>query len=178
MVSALTWSWARRVASVELEQQIAALHPASFAWALACTRWNATEAEEVLQSVYLSILEGRARFDGRSALKTWLFAVVRNMAARARRRRWLEARAPWKLLSGAEADHADPAAAEERGARVRRALGTLPARQREVLDLVFFHEMTVEQAAGVMEVSPGTARTHYHRGKLRLLALLGEENAP
>jgi RNA polymerase sigma factor (sigma-70 family) len=166
------------VASAELEQQIAALHPASFAWALACTRWNAAEAEEVLQSVYLSILEGRARFDGRSAFKTWLFAVVRNMAARARRRRWLEARAPWRMLTGAGSEPADPMVAEERGARVRRALGTLPARQREVLDLVFFHEMTVEQAAEVMDVSTGTARAHYHRGKLRLLELLGSEDLP
>jgi RNA polymerase sigma-70 factor (ECF subfamily) len=165
------------VASVELEQQIAALHPASFAWALACTRWNTSEAEEVLQSVYLSILEGRAHFDGRSSFKTWLFAVVRNMAARARRRRWLEER--WKTLGGATVGAAvDPVLTEERGARVRRALGTLPARQREVLDLVFFHEMTVEQAAEVMDVSTGTARTHYHRGKLRLLELLGTEDLP
>ena len=169
------------MAPAELEQQIAALHPASFAWALACTRWNTAEAEEVLQSVYLSILEGRARFDGRSTFKTWLFAVVRNMAARAHRRRWLEARAPWRMLPGGGPD---PGAGGpgghrgERGARVRRALGTLPARQREVLDLVFFHEMTVEQAAEVMEVSTGTARTHYHRGKLRLLELLGSEDLP
>jgi RNA polymerase sigma factor (sigma-70 family) len=166
------------VAPAELEQQIAALHPASFAWALACTRWNAAEAEEVLQSVYLSILEGRARFDGRSTFKTWLFAVVRNVAARARRRRWLEARAGWKLLLGTHTEPADPLTAREKGVRVRRALGTLPARQREVLDLVFFHEMTVEQAAEVMEVSIGTARTHYHRGKLRLLELLGSEDLP
>jgi RNA polymerase sigma-70 factor (ECF subfamily) len=166
------------VASVELEQQIAALHPASFAWALACTRWNSAEAEEVLQSAYLSILEGRARFDGRSAFRTWLFAVVRNMAARARRQRWLEARAPWRLHPGAASEPVDPVSSQEKGARVRRALGTLPARQREVLDLVFFHEMTVEQAAEVMEVSTGTARTHYHRGKLRLLELLGSEDLP
>lgn len=167
------------MASIKLEQQIAALHPASFAWALACTRWNTSEAEEVLQSVYLSILEGRARFDGRSSFKTWLFAVVRNMAARARRRRWLEERAPWRTFGGSTASAAvDPVLSEERGARVRRALGTLPARQREVLDLVFFHEMTVEQAAEVMDVSTGTARTHYHRGKLRLLELLGTEDLP
>jgi RNA polymerase sigma-70 factor (ECF subfamily) len=167
------------VASVELERQIAALHPASFAWALACTRWNAAEAEEVLQSAYLSILEGRARFDGRSAFRTWLFAVVRNVAAGARRRRWLESRAPWRvLLGGSTPDPVEPVLAKERGARVRRALGTLPARQREVLDLVFFHEMTVEEAAKVMGVSTGTARAHYHRGKLRLLALLGREDLP
>jgi len=165
------------VAPVKLEQQIAALHPASFAWALACTRWNTAEAEEVLQSVYLSVLEGRARFDGRSSFKTWLFAVVRNMAARARRRRWLEER--WKTFGGTAVGAAvDPVLAQERGARVRHALGMLPARQREVLDLVFFHEMTVEQAAEVMAVSTGTARTHYHRGKLRLLELLGTEDLP
>ncbi len=70
----------------------------------------------------------------------------------------------------------DTLTSEERGARIRRALGELPARQREVLDLVFFHEMTIEQAAEVMGVSLGTARTHYHRGKLGLLALLGPED--
>ncbi len=166
------------MAADDLEQQIAALHPATFAWALACTRWNATEAEEVLQSVYLSLLEGRARFDGCSTFKTWLFSVVRNMAAGARRRRWLEARASWRMFLGGapEPGPHEAVTSEERGERIRRALGTLPARQREVLDLVFFHEMTIEQAAQVMEVSTGTARTHYHRGKLHLLELLGPED--
>ena len=42
----------------------------------------------------------------------------------------------------------------------------------------FFHEMTVEEAAEVMDVATGTARTHYHRGKLRLLELLGTEDMP
>ena len=165
------------MAPPDLEQQIAALHPASFAWALACTRWNAAEAEEVLQSVYLSILEGRSRFDGRSTFKTWLFSVVRNMAARARRRRWLMARAPWRLGgAGPDPDPLDSLASRQTGERIRGALGQLPARQREVLDLVFFHEMTVEEAAAVMGVGLGTARTHYHRGKLRLTELLGPED--
>jgi len=167
------------VALPDLEQQIAALHPASYAWALACTRWSAVEAEEVLQSTYLAVLEGRARFDGRSTFKTWLFSVVRNIAARGRRRRWLERHAPWRLLVGpGEHPHPGPLealAAEERGTAVRRALGHLATRQREVLDLVFFHELSVEEAATVMGVSLGAARVHYHRGKLRLLALLGPE---
>ena len=167
------------MAPPDLEQQIAALHPASFAWALACTRWNAAEAEEALQSAYLAILEGRARFDGRSAFKTWLFAVVRNMAARGRRRRWMEAQMPWRWMGvGRDAQQAGPldaVASEERGALIRRALAQLANRQREVLDLVFFHELTVEEAARVMGVSAGSARVHYHRGKLRLLALLGPE---
>lgn len=165
----------------ELERQIAQLHPASFAWALACTGWNAAEAEEVLQSVYLRVLEGRARFGGRSSVKTWLFSVVRNVAVDRRRRRWLESLAPWRRsAAGVRGESGgDPAEALEsaqRAAHVRAALARLAERQREVLELVFFHELTLEEASAVMGVALGTARAHYHRGKLRLLALLEPED--
>jgi RNA polymerase sigma-70 factor, ECF subfamily len=165
----------------DIEQQMAQLHPATFAWALTCCRWNATEAEEVLQSVYLRVLEGRARFAARSSFKTWLFSVVRIGAAEARRRRWFRDAALGRWWQGQPADAAVPSPDEElesrqRGARVREALGRLAARQREVLDLVFFHGLSIEDAAGVMGVALGTARVHYQRGKRRLLALLaGEE---
>lgn len=157
------------------------LHPTSYAWALACTRWNPVEAEEVLQSTYLRVLEGRARFGGRSSFKTWLFSVVRNVAAERHRRRWLEGLAHWKKPSAVESEEAvrgplEAVESEQRGTRVRRALGMLGARQREVLELVFFHELTVEEAAAVMGVRLGTARAHYHRGKLRLLTLLDSED--
>jgi len=65
----------------DIEQQLAQLHPAAFAWALSCCRWNASEAEEVLQSAYLRVLDGTARFAERSSFKTWLFSVVRIGAA-------------------------------------------------------------------------------------------------
>jgi RNA polymerase sigma-70 factor, ECF subfamily len=169
------------VVPAELERQIAQLHSASFAWALACTRWNAAEAEEVLQSVYLRVLEESARYGGRSSFKTWLFAVVRNVAADRRRRRWLEELPPWRRSVARVRDEAGPGPAEalesaQRGARVRAALARLAVRQREVLELVFFHELTLEEASTVMGVALGTARAHYHRGKLRLLALLEPED--
>src|SRR2546425_4260061 len=70
---------------VELEK----LHSASFGWALSCCGRDRAEAEEVLQMVYLKILEGKARFRGESSLKTWLFAVIRKTAATEYRRRLL-----------------------------------------------------------------------------------------
>jgi RNA polymerase sigma-70 factor, ECF subfamily len=150
----------------ELEQ----LHPASFAWSLSCCRRDRAEAEEVLQDVYVKILEGRARFDGRSSLKTWLFAVIRRTAASRARRRMLRdlLLAKWarEQLDVAPVEYSDTAAI------LVSALRKLARRQREVLELVFYHDMTIEEAAMALNVSIGSARVHYQRGKKQLLARL------
>jgi RNA polymerase sigma factor (sigma-70 family) len=51
-------------------------------------------------------------------------------------------------------------------------ISQLPGRQAELLLLVFYHDMTLEKAAEVMETSIGTARTHYDRGKKKLRELI------
>jgi len=156
-----------------LEGEIERLHPASYGWALACCRFRGQEAEDVLQSAYLKVLDGRARYDGRSSVRTWLFAVIRKTALDARRRRWLE------MLGLGRWNHANGAVPQaialeehvgnhQRRSRILRALSELPVRQREVLDLVFYHGMTIAEAAEVMGVSLGAARVHYDRGKRRL----------
>jgi RNA polymerase sigma-70 factor (ECF subfamily) len=47
-------------------------------------------------------------------------------------------------------------------------LQALPDRQKEVLLMVFYHDMTLEQCAEVMQLHIGTVRTHYDRGKKKL----------
>jgi RNA polymerase sigma-70 factor, ECF subfamily len=165
---------------IELRRELAANHRDAYAWALNCCRRNRTDAEDVLQATYLKVLEGRARFDGRSAFKTWLFGVVRLTAADQRRRHFLRdlvmgrAAADEELLyepaSGADASLGQ---AQQRVA-LERALKSLPGRQREVLLLVFYHELTVEDAARVMAIGTGSARQHYARGKAKLRELLAQ----
>src|SRR5688572_7396708 len=66
--------------------QLEHFHEESFSWALTCCRGNHADAEDVLQTVYLQILEGKARFAEQSEFKTWLFSVIRNQAAKEMRR--------------------------------------------------------------------------------------------
>src|SRR5215475_879832 len=76
----------------ELKAELEKLHGASFGWALSCCQHNRSDAEEVLQTVYLKILEGKAVFREESKLKTWLFAVIRNTAIGERRKALLRSR--------------------------------------------------------------------------------------
>src|SRR5882672_10414340 len=73
----------------ELRTNLEKYHSESYGWALSCCAHNRTEAEGVLQAVYLKVLEGKARFDGKAAFRTWLFAVIRRTAMDERRRHWL-----------------------------------------------------------------------------------------
>ncbi|HYX30325.1 MAG TPA: RNA polymerase sigma factor [Pyrinomonadaceae bacterium] len=158
----------------DLQAELERLHSASFGWALSCCRRDATEAEEVLQTVYLKILEGKARFRGESSLKTWLFAVIRKTAATEYRRRLLRS---LRLVAEPEdvSDHVSPY--ENQSATLERsetqthfqgALRELPRRQREALHLVFYEDLSLREAADVMGVSIGSARQHYERGKKKL----------
>jgi len=146
------------------------LYPASFGWALACCGHDREEASEVLQEVYLSVLEGKARFEGRSSPRTWLFSVIRRTAVSRRRRNWLRRLALGRWLDGRNSPPAQQSAetalgATEATAAIRLALAELTERQRQVLHLVFYQDLTVEQASRVLGISVGSARTHYHRGK-------------
>jgi RNA polymerase sigma factor (sigma-70 family) len=157
---------------VTLKRGLEQLHDACFAWALACCAWNRSEAEDVVQTVYVKILDGRARFDGRSTLKTWLFAIIRFTAADRRRQAWLRTLGLERMWARRVEAPAAPEPDGAERARIRAALAKLPARQREALDLVFYHDLTVEEAAQVMGVSLGSARVHYDRAKRRMLELL------
>ena len=163
--------------TAELEQ----LHITAFGWALSCCGWDRSAAEDVLQASYLKLLDGRARFHGRSTFRTFVFGVIARTAREVRRRAALRRWVPLASLvlgPGAVDGRPDPATAlvwADETTRLVRALGRLSARQRQVLHLVFYEDLTIAEAAAVAGVSLGTARTHYERGKAALKKLLEEK---
>ena len=158
-----------------------ARHTDNYGWALACCGWQREMAEDVLQEAYLRVLDGRAVFGGKSSDKTWFFAVIKRVAAELQRRqrhraflnlRQVRAESP---LNAPVAEQVSPDGAllqDEASRELRSALMQLSTRQREVLHLVFYGELSLEEAAETLDISLGSTRTHYHRGKLRLAELL------
>ena len=166
-----------------LDAQLEALHDASFGWACSCCDGNRDDAADVLQTCYVKIFSGRAVFEGRSTFRTWWFGVIRLTAMEMQRRaaRSLSLDDVRDTLSTPA--HADAALlAAESGSALREALNRLPERQRDVLHLVFYQGLSVSEAAAVLELSIGSTRVHYDRGKKRLrewlAPLFGDEFSP
>jgi RNA polymerase sigma-70 factor (ECF subfamily) len=157
---------------LNLRTELERHHQASYGWALACSGRDRVRAEDVLQTVYVKVLEGRACYDGHATFKTWLFAVIRKTAADAWRHHLLRARWVMPQVEGAlpafEERVAESDERAERLAQVRQMLAALPTRQRQVLHLVFYQELSLREASVVMGVSIGSARRHYERAKRRL----------
>ncbi|HEX6942712.1 MAG TPA: RNA polymerase sigma factor [Gemmatimonadaceae bacterium] len=163
-------------APADLRAALERHHAESMGWAMACCGFDRSEASDVLQDAYLKVLDGRAVFRGESSFRTWLFGVVRRTAAEHRRNVFRRLSTMWRVLpDDVAADTPDPHDTMDGRAiadRLRAALRILPAKQRQVLYLVFNEELTVEAAAGVMGISVGSARTHYARGKARVREFL------
>ncbi|MCF8038430.1 MAG: sigma-70 family RNA polymerase sigma factor [Desulfohalobiaceae bacterium] len=165
---------------VHLQYKLKDYHQASYGWAVACCKFDHDKGQDVLQAAYLKILEGRAKFDGFSSFKTWLFSVIKNTAREQLRKERIRS-----LLQAAirvqPAEYPDLEEEQNRNIEVYRlkvALSGLSKRQQEVLHLVFYQDLTIQEAGHVLGISTGAAARHYERGKAGLRIRLTEENDP
>ncbi len=147
-----------------------ALHEELFAWALSRSDYEQSVAEDLVQQTYVELLTGKARFEGHSSLKTFVFSVLQNLA----RSRYRRIASRLKLVTAFAGDAVPAAkpAESERKPDLWAAVQALPQRQRDIIELVFCSEMTIEAASVVMGVTSGTGRVHYDRAKKSLRAKL------
>jgi RNA polymerase sigma factor (sigma-70 family) len=139
------------------------LHGESYLWSLSCCNFDEHMAKDVLQTVYLKIYDGRASYNKKSTLKTWLFSVIKFTSVDFMRKQKTH---PEKL-NDTHQQIAEPERITEtdnHGLFVS-ILQSLSGQQREVLTLAFYHDLTLEAIADLLELSIGSVRTHYERGK-------------
>jgi RNA polymerase sigma-70 factor (ECF subfamily) len=151
-----------------------AMHGQVFGWALSRCDFEQTVAEDLVQQAYVELLTGRARFDGESSLKTFVFAVVQNLSRNRYRRKATRLRLLQKAGSEPGADVAEMVELGEHD-DLWKAVQELPARQRDVIELVFCRDMTIQEASTVMGVTTGTGRVHYDRAKKTLKSRLAND---
>ncbi|MEM6511569.1 MAG: RNA polymerase sigma factor [Pseudomonadota bacterium] len=145
------------------------LHRDVFGWALSRCDYDRTAAEDLVQQAYVELLTGRARFDGRSSLKSFVFGIVQNLSLRRFRR------LATRLRFAAHQDSAeavDEMRIDDDKEGIWDAVRALPARQRDMIELVFCRELTIAEASAIMGVTLGTGRVHYERAKQRLREVL------
>ncbi|MBV8749530.1 MAG: RNA polymerase sigma factor [Candidatus Eremiobacteraeota bacterium] len=156
-------------------------------------------AEEIVQDTWMAIVTGIERFEGRSALGTWMFSILTNQAKThsARERRALP------FSSVAPADVEEPAVSPERFQKddeawpghwatpprpwqkperrllsleareqLKEALAQLPERQRLIVVLRDVEGHSAEEVCDLLELSQENQRVLLHRGRSRLRAYL------
>jgi RNA polymerase sigma-70 factor (ECF subfamily) len=144
-----------------------AIHSQVYGWALSRCDFDHATAEDLMQQAYVELLSGNARFDNKSTLRTFVFSVVQNLARSRFRRVSSRLRLVKKYHRESIVEHVETTElAVDDG--IWRAVRALPARQRDIIELVFCRELTIEQASAVMGVTTGTGRVHYDRAKKAL----------
>lgn len=160
--------------SGRIRSQLEQYHDDCYGWALHCCFEDREMADEVLQTAYLKILETKSVFAERSEFKTWAFAIIKNKAIDAFWKRTSEN----SLIKSA--DHLpdnsyEPGMENEYSPVMEKsffdeALSRLSERQRQLLQLVFYHDLSLDESAKVLNISPGAVRKHYDRAKKTLAA--------
>ncbi|MFI4959956.1 MAG: sigma-70 family RNA polymerase sigma factor [Hyphomicrobiales bacterium] len=138
---------------------------------------NEATAEDLISEVFLDVWRQAGKFEGRSAVSTWMLSIARFKALSTLRRK------PEQELDDKTAeqieDHADnPEVAlskKDKAAVLRQALSKLSAEHREIVDLVYYHEKSVEEVAGIVGIPEATVKTRMFYARKKLSELLKEQ---
>jgi len=135
---------------------------------------NEAAAEDLISEVFLDVWRQAGKFEGRSAASTWILAIARFKALSALRKR------PEQELDEAAAeaipDHGDDpetaTAKKDKSEALRRCLQGLSAEHREIVDLVYYHEKSVEEVAAIVGIPEATVKTRMFYARKKLSELL------
>jgi RNA polymerase sigma-70 factor (ECF subfamily) len=135
---------------------------------------NPSVAEEIVSEVFLNVWRHAGRFDRKCQVTTWLLAIARHKALSMLRRR-PEA----QLDEDLAATIADPGEDAEtvldkkkRSKIIRACLMQLSPSHREIIDLVYYHEKSVDEVARIVEAPKSTVKTRMFYARSHMAKLL------
>jgi RNA polymerase sigma-70 factor (ECF subfamily) len=135
---------------------------------------NPSVAEDLISEVFLDVWRQADRFEGRSAVSTWMLAIARFKALSALRKK------PDEELDDATAEAIEdtsdnPEVAlekKDKSAVLRQCLEKLSPEHKEIIDLVYYHEKSVEEVAEIVGIPENTVKTRMFYARKKLAELL------
>jgi RNA polymerase sigma-70 factor (ECF subfamily) len=135
---------------------------------------DAASAEDVVSEAFLEVWRQADRFERRSSVSTWIMSIARFKALSVRRRRQ-EVDLDEKLAETIADQSSTPEQAVlemDRSAQLRACLTQLSPDHREIVDLVYYHDKTIEEVAEIVGVPKNTVKTRMFYARKRLAQLL------
>ena len=135
---------------------------------------NEATAEDLISDVFLDVWRQANRFEGRSSVSTWLMSIARFKALSTLRKR-PEEELDEERAETIEDQSDDPevtAQKRDKGNILRQCLTALSPEHREVIDLVYYHEKSVEEVAAIVGIPEATVKTRMFYARKRLSELL------
>jgi RNA polymerase sigma-70 factor, ECF subfamily len=135
---------------------------------------NETTAEDLISDVFLDVWRQASKFEARAQVSTWLLAIARFKALSSLRKR-TEQELDEETQAAIEDPGDDPEVAmqkKDRGEILRKCLTKVSPEHREIIDLVYYHEKSVEEVAQIIGIPENTVKTRMFYARKRLSELL------
>ena len=139
---------------------------------------DAAFAEDIVSEAFIEVWRQADRFEGRSSVSTWIMSIARFKALSVRRRRQ-ETELDEKVAETVADQYATPEQMlleTDRRAQLRACLSLLSPDHREIIDLVYYHDKTIEEVAEIVGVPKNTVKTRMFYARRRLAHLLAQHN--
>ena len=135
---------------------------------------NTTLAEDLVSEVFLDVWRQADGFEAKCQVSTWLLAIARYKALSALRRR-SEDQLDDVMAETIEDTADDPETVvynKDRSTLVQKCLAQLTPAHREVIDLVYYHEKSVDEVAQIVGVPAATVKTRMFYARKKMADLL------
>ena len=132
--------------------------------------------EDLVCDTFFAAWQQAPHFENRSSVATWLMAIARYKALSARERQILPTEPLDDVLEATIADTGlQPDCAVERddwGRFLRQCLGSLPAEQALLIELVYYRDKSIKEVALLMGIPENTVKSRMFLGRKKLAAML------
>lgn len=132
-------------------------------------------AEDIFQDVFIKVNQKLSTFEGNSSIKTWIIRITINTCKDYLKSAWNRRVIPMmeyqedSIVSNSDYDEVEKKDTKE---LIKKSILSLPAKYKDIVICVYFQDMTLMEAANVLKIAEGTAKSRLSRARQKLKTIL------